>query len=143
MCPTLVCPQAPAPSGPQPDLALLAQKRQICLESMCGLHKTNASVQWSWHRQGWHNASCGESPSPQLGFPKLGSSQGVTAGPLPLSSRKMVTSSGATHSHKAPRGQPMRQEPTGWEQWAGSSTGGAGGWSGLQFWGHCRMSYLT
>lgn len=63
--------------------------------------------------------------------------------PLPLSSRKMVISSKATHSHKAPRGQPMRQEPAGWEQWAGSSTGRAGGCSGLQFWGHCRMSYLT
>lgn len=63
--------------------------------------------------------------------------------PLPLSSRKMVVSSGATYSRKAPGGQPMRQELAVWEQWAGSSPGGAGGWSGLQFWGHCRMSYLT
>lgn len=48
---------------------------------MCGLHQANTSVQWSWRWQGWQNASCGKSPSPQLGLPRLGSSQGVTPGP--------------------------------------------------------------
>lgn len=48
---------------------------------MCGLHQANTSVQWSWRWQGWQNASSGKSPSPQLGLPRLGSSQGVTPGP--------------------------------------------------------------